>query len=664
MSSQAPAAFGSGGSAGAGGTSRVPSALWPAAGLLGLVLPLSFLERVQSYLFYLSPLELWPVFGTTTLIHLPFALLLAVLALLLQFGLNRLPSGKLALLGGGRAAGTLVLAAVVALGLYYSLGHWLPLVDSQSRWSGPLPRLRWWVLTMVALSACLPAFAQAVRNLVGVATAVALLALLAALTLPLTAWPGAPQVVSPAQAAAGIAQRPNVLLLTFDALSAQHLSLYGARRPTSPELDRFAQGGTTFERFYAASNFTTSSVNSILTGQLPDRHGAMQLPSWPARSAIEHSLPAALKQAGYRNVAVSTNPLAGPYKNGYGASFDAVVSDRIQTYFSGRDGPSRWLKYLGPTLDNPFINLLWRPIALARWAYASEQAANLHYDPELVFSSARALIDQRPAGQPLFMWLHLLPPHSPYAAPAPFLGQFDARPGLRRIDDTTPPFMFDWGQVPAEVRSLYEARYDESVRYLDARAGAFLREALQRLGPNTIVLISADHGESFSHGYGGHAGPLLTEPLVRVPLIVRGPGIAAGARVAQPVSQIDLAPTIAALTGAPSQAPWQGRSLLPALRGEPLPEGATAWSMNLEQNPRGAVLKRGAIVVVDGRWKLVHILGEPRYAGAPPLHDQLFDVVADPGETNELSAEQPAELERLRGLVERYKADAAGQPAQ
>ena len=213
--------------------------------------------------------------------------------------------------------------------------------------------------------------------------------------------------------------------------------------------------------------------------------------------------------------------------------------------------------------------------------------------------------------------------------------------------------------MPPQLRELYEARYDESVRYLDARAGRFLAWAQQRLGPNTVVLVSADHGESFDHGYGGHAGPLLIEPLVHVPLIAFGPGLPTGTRVPEVASQIDLAPTLAALAGAAAPAIWQGRSLLCAAAGLARAAPPPAWTMNLEQNPRSAPLQQSSIALIDGRWKRVHYLGLPRYPQAPALVDQLFDLAADPGETRNLIADQPAQAARLGAEIDRFVAASA-----
>jgi len=627
--------------------------LWPGAALLGLVLPLSLLERTQSYLHYLAPTELWGVLATTVLMCLPFALLLTLATVLLQAGVSRLPAALRERIGGATAAASLLFIGVLAFGLHYALAAWLTQVGSAA-WAAALPQLRWVIGGAMLLAAFWVGFRHALDSLRGAALGLSAVGLLALLSLPLLGWPDTrPAPAAPAGAAAPT--RPHVVLLTLDTLSAGHMSLYGYRRNTTPELDRFAAQGVAFERFYATSNYTTPTIASMMTGVLPTTHQANQLMSWPLPRYRRDSLPAVLQRANYTTYAVSTNPLAGPNKNGLGAYFDQVASDRIYTYFSGRDGPSRWLRYLGPALDNPLINSLWRPTSLARWAWGAQQAANRHYDPELAFADARAMVESHTAG-PLFLWVHLLPPHSPYAAPSPFLGQFDGAPAMRDGGTSSPPFMFAFASVPPAVRALYEARYDESLRYVDAHSGDFLRWVRQRLGPNTVILVSADHGESFAPAYGGHAGPLLSEALVRIPLLAQGPGFVAGRRVAEVSSQIDLAPTIAELAGAPAPADWQGRSLTATLRGTPDTVPRTVWSMNFEQSPRGSTQPSGTLAAIGQRWKSVRPLGTLRYPGMPPAAEALYDLENDPGELNNLAGAPPAEARALRAEIDRFVA--------
>src|SRR5262249_7169290 len=111
----------------------------------------------------------------------------------------------------------------------------------------------------------------------------------AALLLPFSGWNYGPHAGAGARSASA---PPPLLLLTIDALSAEHMSLYGAARATTPMLASFAQSALTFDRAYANGNFPTPGVASILTGTRPWTHRALQLPSWPDNETRRLSLPA------------------------------------------------------------------------------------------------------------------------------------------------------------------------------------------------------------------------------------------------------------------------------------------------------------------------------------------------------------------------------------
>ena len=627
-------------------------AAWlPGAGLLGVVLPVTFLQRLQSYAFHLGPGELAGTYGTAFLMTLPAAVALTLLAVASRWASPRLPAR---LRPAFRAWPEALFAALLAGGLYFGLRQWWASFGLQQTFE--LPRASWAPLLMVVLFASSARARLALRAWHAPALGMSAIGAACLLALPLLAWPDRPL---PARTAAP--ERPHLVLLTFDALSASRMSLHGAARPTTPTLEKWAAGGVVMERFYAGSNYTTTALNTLLTARHAHEHGALQLLSAPAPETRRESLPAVLKAAGYRTLAVSTNPLGGPLKNGFGAYFDAVASDEINTYFSGRDGPSRHLRFVSVALDNALVNALWRPMDWARWRYAAEQSQNRHFDPARAFAAAqRLLAEPRPPGQPVFLWVHVLPPHSPYAAPAPFLGMFDPGPALRDAASSSPPFMWEYGRLDEARRRTFEARYDESVRHLDAEFEGFVRIVERALGPRTVLMVSADHGESFSHGYGGHAGPLLNEPLVRIPLIARGPGIAAGLRLPEVAGHVDLAATIADLAGAQPPRAWRGRSLAQGWSGAAPSSAGQAVSMNLEQSPRGDPLRTGTAALIEAQWKLVQRLGEPRYAGDPGLpRVQLFRLDTDPGETQDVSSTQA----QVRTDMQQRLARALGLPA-
>ncbi len=179
---------------------------------------------------------------------------------------------------------------------------------------------------------------------------------------------------------------------------------------------------------------------------------------------------------------------------------------------------------------------------------------------------------------------------------------------------------------------MLEARYDEAMVFSDYYSGPFLQRVLQLLGPNTAIVVTADHGESFSHSYGAHTGPGLYNEITNIPLILKLPGETAGRRCDDVVQQADIAPTLAALAGVPAPASWPGRSLVDACApgaADPVPT-RPIFTMNFEQNPRFAALRTGSVAVIEGRWKLIHYMGKLHYPFMPALHDELYDVVSDP----------------------------------
>ena len=171
---------------------------------------------------------------------------------------------------------------------------------------------------------------------------------------------------------------------------------------------------------------------------------------------------------------------------------------------------------------------------------------------------------------------------------------------------------------------------------------------------DTLLILSADHGESFSHEYGGHGGPMLNDDLIHIPLIIKEPGQTMGKKLRTLSEQIDLMPTILELAGVPIEGAVEGRSLVPALRGQKM-EGPI-FSMNFEQNSRFKELTTGSVAMIAGRWKYVHYYGSIHYPMMPKLVDSLYDLETDAGENTSLIAEQPAVAAKmLRAIQEQLR---------
>jgi arylsulfatase A-like enzyme len=642
----------------------------PGAAILGIALPLTFASHCEQYLYGFRAIDLLPLYATAWLILaaavVPCCLVLA--AALRGLEAIRRPPGAL-LAGTARAILIALAAAITVATLIDCLRTWL------LTFHGSLPLSANAALTIAVCAGVLVAITEkgrsavrAVMPVAAICTAAGLLSLAsllafrwhggsagsppsAATSLPIPA-PGDPGPAQPMETvarfpvSAGTA-RPNIVLLTIDALSAPHMSLYGYSRPTTPQLAQFAQGSVTFDRAYANANFTTPGIATIMTGTLPWTNRALQLPVWPLTYTRRTSLPAVLEQAGYLTGYVSTNAIAGAAKQGLGSYFQFASTDRIGRVTLCADRLSKYLRYVCAASE---LSPLQEMDDLAARFRGPPQ--NLEHDPRLAIEPALQWLTSVDRTRPVFLWVHLFPPHSPYAVPPPWLGRFDASHKDRTASSTQPYWGWLQSQLTGPQVGVLEARYDEAINYADAYAGPFLQSALQILGPNTAIVVSADHGESFAHGYGAHTGPGLYNEIVHVPLIIKLPAETAGSRCDAPVQQADIAPTLAALAGVDAPSDWEGHSLLGGCTDtQPDAPQRAIFSMNFEQNPRFGALKTGSVAVIEGRWKLIHYMGALHYPDMPRLHDELYDEVADPRERTDLAAQQPAVVRQLRGLI-------------
>ena len=301
--------------------------------------------------------------------------------------------------------------------------------------------------------------------------------------------------------------RPNLLLITVDALRADHMSLYGYERATTPELDRWLSKGRIYERAYSVEANTSPSVATILTGLLPQRH-RVRLLFQKLGPSIE-MLPDHLRRGGYQTAAVVSNIVLTDEAMGIASRFDHY-DDFVD---EGKEG--------------------WE---------AFERRASRTTDSALAW-----LVKARHGEGPHFLWVHYIDPHGPYDPPPEFQTRFSH-------ERTTP---INRKRVSAAHRRSgitdgleYVDRYDEEIAYVDAEIGRLLR-GYDRLGfaDDSVILFTADHGETmmeferwFAHGY--H----VYEPIIRVPLAVIGPGIDP-AREARPVSLVSVMPTLLDFAG-------------------------------------------------------------------------------------------------------------------
>jgi len=441
--------------------------------------------------------------------------------------------------------------------------------------------------------------------------------------------------------------RPNIILVTFDALSARDMSVYGYDRPTTPFISRWAKTASVFTRAYAGSNITTPTTASLMTGKRVWTHRTFQVEtaSTPLKSNIEN-IALILKNYGYYNMAFISNDSANVKLLGISESYDIAEPAIKLTRPYG-------FRYI----DALLYRLFYGKIKLYDWIFRGDFIFSKVRDilsrdfsvtqnpPEIVFN--RFLQHVKPEHAPFFAWIHLVPPHAPYLPPEPYMGMYDSSPLLRGFDSQ---YRFrgggpkEYADAQQPMVDILKARYDEFITYSDKQFEEFMDRLNQRgLLENTVVVFSSDHGESFDHNFMGHNGPYLFESLTHIPLIIREAGRGEGRIIEELTEQIDIPATVLDLVNIPVPSWMEGRSLVPLMRGQSLPP-KPAFSMALQKNPsRGERITRGTVAVWEGDYKLIHYLEEDK--------SLLFNLKDDPDELNNLFDKEPETGRRLLALL-------------
>jgi len=424
--------------------------------------------------------------------------------------------------------------------------------------------------------------------------------------------------------AVAAADSPDVYLISIDAARADDLSLYGYSRPTTPNLQKFARRAYTFDYFFANSNFTTPTTTSIETGQLPWTHRVFQAGGFVSVQAEGETIASVLRQRGYYTAMISSNYLATPVRHRTLKSYDAAE------FAAPIDGSGPWLRLtnlVGTNAQYTLFASLLQSLAGIRFYLDSLVWGNSYpYPAEPVFDRARSLLERHDIAQPRFVWTHVFPPHDPYLAPPPFRMRFLSSNKLTHVYDYIGfrGMMLPHGATIADL----QARYDEMILYADDAVGDYLGW-LDRTGrlDRSIVIVTADHGESFEHNWMMHTGPYLFNGLVHIPLLVHLPGQKEGARIGQVAQQADLLPTVLDLLGIPLPSWSDGVSLRPALEGRELPK-RFVYSMNLERNRVFDQVSKGTVAIIDNEFKYVDYLDAQR--------ESLYRYRTDQYEQNDL----------------------------
>lgn len=365
-----------------------------------------------------------------------------------------------------------------------------------------------------------------------------------------------------------------VVLISIDTLRADHLPAYGYGALETPAIDALRRDAILFADASSPCPLTLPGHTSILTGLLPPAHQVRNNLGYRLDPVAHPTMARWLKGRGYATgAAVSAFVLAG--KTGLADSFDLYDDDIAQP----------------PNVE----------------AVSQYQRAGAETEHRALAWLDRIQKSEGGQGKPFFLFLHLYEPHSPYEPPEPYKSRYAAHP------------------------------YDGEIATADAVVGDFLGELRRRgLYDKSIVILLSDHGEGLGqHGEKEH-GIFLYREALHVPLLIKLPGSArAGETVREPVSLVDLVPTVGRILGF---------SPPPGADGRPLLEGSLDARRRLYAETYYTRIHLG--------WSPLRSIWDGRYDYIDSRKPELYDVAADPGETrNRFSPEEPAAREAKRLLT-------------
>ncbi len=406
-----------------------------------------------------------------------------------------------------------------------------------------------------------------------------------------------------------MARRPNLLLIGIDSLRADHMSLYEYHRQTTPHMDKFAARGAVFEQAISPSIPTTPGYSSMLTGR--DCFGTDVVALRHAGDLGKHltTLAEVLDGEGYNTTCVG---------------------------FSGNPAARGFQKYLD------FEG--WGSWEMGR----SPKAENLN---AVAIPEMKRLANAR---KPFFLFLRHMDPHSPYLPPRPFErmfydgNEFDRKNRSLKPVMTFKPFcdyFASWFPPGCTDSDYIVAQYDGALAYMDACiANIFTTLAELGIEEETLVVINSDHGETlYDHNcFFDHHG--LYECTLHVPLVFVYPGkIPAGGRFSDVCQTKDFMPTMLDLMRVKHNLTFDGRSLVPLIRGKPRAVEAEIYITECTW-----MRKHGWRTP---QWKLIHAL-EPDFHFKPKV--ELYDLVRDPGELHNVAEQEPAVVAMLEERMQAW----------
>ena len=460
-------------------------------------------------------------------------------------------------------------------------------------------------------------------------------AALALLIIAIGAWRGQERPASiPARrespaAAIAPSARPNVLMIVMDTVRADHLSVYGYERDTTPNLKKLARDAALYTDAISAADITLSSHASMFTGLYPSWHGARCRPPEAAFGApVAKEIPTLaeiLEGKGYNTLGVAANLYLR-------ADFG------LQRGFHSFRIPRPV-----PILTDEGWYMLRRKMRSALSLFADTAQFDRLFSRGEDVNRELFAQDIGRSGVPFFVFLNYMDAHFPYIPPAPFDREFPGKndrvtqEDLQEVQYRVVAGTRPW---PEDLYRHTMAQYDGGIAYIDAQIGQVMEWLKQRnLYDNTLIVIASDHGEAFGEKNLALHGNSVYQNLLHVALLVKFPHSAHQGVYHDPVSLVDVMPTILSVAGYEAPGNGQGRNLLDAVQSagpsrEIYSESFPCPVMHSSDCPSGCTMR--AVFA----WPNKFITSSSgRY--------QYYDLSSDPDENHDLSVAQRSDAANL-----------------
>jgi choline-sulfatase len=419
-----------------------------------------------------------------------------------------------------------------------------------------------------------------------------------------------------------------LLLIIADDHGGEYLGIAGDPRDATPRLDELARQGVWFDRAYCNSPLCTPSRQSLITGKLPHATGVTLLNTRLSDDVL--TMGEWFRDLGYQTAAIGKMHFNGPSAHGFAERIDTADWESHLRAHPPRGGDHR----------RP-----WRPFQdpAAVWLNAGVHSAGLRLESMRSTYFVDRALDylKRRGNRPFALIVSFYDPHSPFAFPRRWPGRFQPDqfpvPPVSEQDRQEQPAIF--ASLSSHDVQGIQAAYHTSLAFVDSQVGRLV-QGLDQMGlsQKTLVVYVGDNGYMLGQ-HGRFEKHCFYEPAVRIPLILRWPGhLSHDRRISDLAEMVDILPTVLHLMQLPAPPGLQGIDLAPLIRGEPGAHGHEAVFSEYPENEEAMVRSdRFKLIVGTGRRSRQdgYHTGKP----LPGPYQRLFDLVEDPGETRDLSAD-------------------------